>query len=122
MRRVATSVAAAAFAVALLPALGIAGWRSADRPARDDEVTEEPCRRDDAVDPAWQSDGQADWQADRPDRRPYRRIDRYGDHADAMRPQATRPYWGTMRPYWNAPEPPGVIHRQPRTAPLKIQK
>jgi hypothetical protein len=27
----------------------------------------------------------------------------------------TQPYWGTMQPYWNGSEPPGVIHRGART-------
>lgn len=107
------------------PSLGAAGWRSADRPTRDDPAVEEPCERDDAVDPQWQGDQREEsWQGTHDGRESHGgRVHRHHDNqADSMRPQATQPYWGTMRPYWNAPEPPGVIHRQPRTAPLKVQK
>jgi hypothetical protein len=32
-----------------------------------------------------------------------------------QQPAPMPPYWGNMRPYWNSPEPPGVIHRGART-------
>jgi len=32
-----------------------------------------------------------------------------------QQPAPMQPYWGTMRPYWNGSEPPGVIHRGART-------
>lgn len=116
MRRAATSVAAAAFASLIVPTLCAAGWRSADRPDRDDATVEEPCERDEPADGAWRGDTHDGWQGERHD--VYRRSER----VDSMVPPATQPYWGTMRPYWNAPEPAGVIHRQPRTAPLKVPR
>lgn len=122
MRRAATSVAAAVFASLILPPLCTAGWRSADRPDRDDATFEEPCERDEPVDGAWQGDGRGDWQGERHDGERGGRVYRRNDRVESMVPQATQPYWGTMRPYWNSPEPAGVIHRQPRTAPLKIPK
>jgi hypothetical protein len=82
-----------------------AGWRSADRRAlEDEELVEEPYDEP-AVGPPML----------------------YRDFRDEPVRQApagvgTQPYWGTMRPYWNGNEPPGVIHRQPRTAPLKIER
>lgn len=110
--------------LSVAPSSSAAGWRSADRPGRDEPVVEEPCERDGTVDPQWQGGERDEWSRGSRDGGEWQggRVHRHHDHADSMPPQATQPYWGTMRPYWNGPEPPGVIHRQPRTAPLKIQK
>ena len=98
----------------------VAGWRSADRRAlEDDEVVEEPCERDTPCE--WQGDGgHGDWHAhDGHDGRRHHQRD-HGFH-DGAPFVGTQPYWGQMRPYWNAGEPPGVIHRQPRTEPLRVK-
>jgi hypothetical protein len=106
----------AAMLAGLLPLRAAAGWRSADRP-RDDRETIGPCERNcpDEPDQEWRDEQQ-------------RRHD-HGRHDGSFESQggfetmrdghpagpATQPYWGTMHPYWNAPEPPGVIHRGART-------
>lgn len=101
-----------------------AGWRSADRRALEDDdevVLEQPCEQ-----PCDQP-----FEHEIPDdpRRMLHRDLRNAPLRQAPAGTGTRPYWGTMqpywgtmRPYWNAGEPPGVIHRQPRTAPLKVQR
>ncbi len=92
---VATAVLAAT------PAPSAGGWRSADRPGMDDAVDDAGERG--VADPQWRQEG------------------RGRQRQQAERVQGTRPYWGTMRPYWNAPEEPGVIHRGARSAPLKVR-
>lgn len=115
-------IAALALVGAVLPSSdAIAGWRSADRRALDDEEVpvEEPYDHEAADDP---------------------RNMLYRDYRDepareAPPGAATQPYWGTMQPYWGTQQPywgpsqpPRVIRqpgprviRQPglRTAPLK---
>lgn len=117
-------VAALALVGAVAPQAD-AGWRSADRRALEDDdevVVEEPFREEPF---------RHDHEHEIPDdpRRMLRRD--YRDEPSRQAPAGagtqpywgtTQPYWGTMRPYWNAGEPPGVIHRQPRTAPLKLKK
>jgi hypothetical protein len=139
MRRATPSLAVAVVALLALPSLSAAGWRSHDRPDGNEQAVEEPCQldhdggrsgtdaRDDAewnappgqvVEPGWQgAPGNVDrqWHGQG-------RAHHGSRHIDTIPSQATQPYWGTMRPYWNSPEPPGVIHRQPRTAPLKTDK
>lgn len=95
-----------------------AGWRSADRRALEDDdevVIEEPFEQGNEI-------------PDDPRRMLHRDLRdeplREAPAGAGTQPYwgTTQPYWGTMRPYWNAGEPPGVIHRQPRTAPLKVRR
>lgn len=130
MRRfaVAATLGSAVGALMLLGAVASdagAGWRSADRRALEggnevvvgepgDELVVEESFHDEIPDDP---------------RRMLRRDLRDEPFRQAPAGAGTRPYWGTMqpywgtmRPYWNAGEPPGVIHRQPRTAPLKVRR
>lgn len=114
MRRAVVSLAAVVLIGLPTPA---AGWRSVDRRQLDDAtVVEEPCER--SGDTSSREDGRRDDAHGAP-RHPDLSVERV--HRTAPMP-ATQPYWGTMRPYWNAPEPPGVIHRQPRTPPLRVHE
>jgi len=97
--------------VGLVPARVDAGWRSADRPPSNDEMAD-PCEGDCAMpDPQW--DG-APGVAVGQDTQHFETMHRSAGDGRVSTP-AMPPYWGTMRPYWNAPEPPGVIHRGART-------
>jgi hypothetical protein len=96
-----------------------AGWRSADRRALEDDdevVIENPFEQP--------SVHEHEHEHEIPDdpRRMLHRDLRDEPSRQAPAGAGTQPYWGTMRPYWNAGEPPGVIHRQPRTAPLKVPR
>jgi hypothetical protein len=102
MTRSATVVLLAVVALLGAATAASGGWRSADRWSPEDEVeVREPCEEEAA--PAHH----------------FRLERRFDDVRDLSPPVATQPYWGTMRPYWNAPEPPGVIHRGLRTRDLK---
>lgn len=94
------------------------GWRSADRPQSNDHVVDEPPPAMDGAPgphdggaPADQGSGWQ-WHGQGQTQHQHRRRDTV---------QGTQPYWGTMHPYWNAPEEPGVIHRGARSAPLKVR-
>ena len=107
MKRSIVRVFLVAAVVACAAVDASAGWRSADRRALEDDYEEPPeyevyLDHDDGH--GRYHDGHRDFDR-RPDTQPF---------------VGTQPYWGTMRPYWNAGEPPGVIHRQPRTEPLRI--
>lgn len=104
-------VTVAVMLVGLAPVRAVAGWRSADRPPSNDEMVE-PCDGDCAVpDPQW--DG-APGVAVGQDTQGFETM--HGSAGEGRLPTpGMPPYWGTMRPYWNAPEPPGVIHRGART-------
>lgn len=101
-----------------------AGWRSADRPDPESPpesmTAEPPCDHDcpDQPDDEWRQDRL--WR----NGHPAREDTRFGDtiQEPTTRQPATQPYWGTMHPYWNAPEPPGVIHRGARTQGFKKTK
>ena len=105
-RSVVSAVVAAAF-LGVVAVDATAGWRSADRRQLEDEYVDEP---DDYEVYQGHDDGHRD-------------RDHHRDDVRRTQPfVGTQPYWGQMRPYWNSGEPPGVIHRQPRTAPLKIPR
>lgn len=124
----------AVLAVALIgatPSLTAAGWRSADRRQLDDDANRgayEDGRdgvREDVRDDV----------NDDIDREPHQRQlphdygddMRHGHRRDGIRESpaavgsqpATQPYWGTMRPYWNANQPAAVLPRGARTRGLK---
>jgi hypothetical protein len=112
------SVVGALALVGAVASIADAGWRSADRRALEDDdevVIEEPFVHEHEHIP------------DDPRRMLHRDLRdeplRQAPAGAGTQPYwgTTQPYWGTMRPYWNAGEPPGVIHRQPRTAPLKVR-
>lgn len=89
--------------VSATPSPASSGWRSADRPD------------DDRHGYAEDAHGQDESDAPHARRGLQTRVGGSGPFVH----QGNEPYWGTMRPYWNAPEPPGVIYRGLRTRGLK---
>jgi hypothetical protein len=116
MRRSAATIAST-LVLATLPRIVAADWR--DRPVNEPCV-QEPCDR---VAPDMQDDGGGAWNGhesdqwvdDDPRHHLSRPIDRQFETRSLQGRTGNQPYWGTMHPYWNAPEPPGVIHRGART-------